>query len=349
MTSTRPVHPDAFLITFLIREAPPVKFKATLLSTGAVFAALSLAACSSSTGTTGSGSDSDVNMTIVTGTKGSPFYEAMVCGAQAASEEDSVNLTVSAPDAWGAADMLPVLDSVAAQSPDALLVVPTDVDALTERLQSIADTGAPIVELDQKITDDTVSISKIASDDSEGGTLAAQAMAELIGGSGKVMAISSPPGTDAQYVRVEAFEAELKANYPDIEYLGAEYALNDVTAAAGFVTSRLASDPDLAGIFVANDVNATGAVTGLEESGVVGDVKVVAYDAADTEVDALKAGSVQALIAQDPYGEGYQGVKDALAAINGETVEPTTSIPLVTLTADDTDALDEYLERNGTC
>ncbi|MDQ1106045.1 ribose transport system substrate-binding protein [Nocardioides zeae] len=293
--------------------------------------------------------DGTVAITLVPGTKGSPFYEAMACGAEAAAADNDVDLTVAAPDSWGAAQQLPVLDTVAAQAPDALLVVPTDVEALTPRLTEIKNNDTPIVELDQKITDDSVSVSRIGSDDTEGGREAAKAMAEAIGGSGKVMAISSPPGTDAQYVRVEGFIAELEENYPDIEFIGEEYALNDVTAAAGFVTSNLASTPDLAGIFVANDVNAIGAVTGLQEADAVGDVKVVAYDAAETEVDALRDGSIQALIAQDPYGEGYQGVEQALAAINGDDTEASISIPLQTLTLDDEAALDEYLERNGGC
>ncbi len=288
-------------------------------------------------------------MTLVTGTKGSPFYAAMYCGAQAAATELGVSVTLAAPDSWGAAAMLPVLDSVAAQKPSALLVVPTDVNALTDRLTSIKGGGAPIVELDQRVADASVSVSKIGSSDAEGGRLAAQALAKLIGGKGKVMAISSPPGTDTQYVRVDAFVAELKANFPGITYLGAQYALNDVTAAAGFVTSTLASNPDLAGVFVANDINAIGAVTGLDEAKVVGKVKVVAYDAASTEVDALKRGAVQALIAQDPYGEGHEGVVQALAALKGTPNKAEIAIPFVTLTAADTAGLDAYMVRNGGC
>lgn len=327
-----------------------MKLTSTLVGTGAVLAlSLTLVGCSAGSTSGTDSADGELSISLVPGTKGSPFYEAMACGAQAAAEENGVSLTVAAPDTWGAAQQLPVLDTVAAQAPDALLVVPTDIEALTERLVSIKDAGTPIVELDQKITDDSVSVSRIGSDDTEGGRLAAQALAEQIGGSGKVMAISSPPGTDAQYVRVEGFIAELEENYPDIEFIGEEYALNDVTAAAGFVTAALASDPDLAGIFVANDVNAIGAVTGLEEAGAVGDVKVVAYDAAQSEVDALEAGSLQALIAQDPYGEGYQGVEQALAALNGDETEATISIPLQILTTDDAEGLEEYLARNGGC
>ncbi len=322
-----------------------------ILGAGAIaLTAVLLASCSSDSTAPNEGESSErTSIPLVTGPKGSPFYEAMYCGALAAGEELGADITLAAPDAWGAAQQLPVLDSVAAQSPDALLVVPTDVEALTDRLISIADLGTPIVELDQRISDDSVSVSRIGSDDEAGGREAAKALAELIGGEGKVMAISSPPGTDSQYIRVEGFEKELAENYPDIEFLGAEFALNDVTRAAGFVTARLASDPDLAGVFVANDINAIGAITGLEEAGAVGVVKVVAYDAADTQIAALRAGSVQALVAQDPFLEGKLGVEIALQALAGEEVERTVMIPLQILTMDDEAALDDYVSRNSGC
>jgi ribose transport system substrate-binding protein len=322
-----------------------------ILGVGAIAAAAALlVSCSSGPTSDDGGDDGDQkSIALVTGTKGSPFYEAMLCGAQDAADQADVQLTHAAGDTWGAALQLPVLDSVAAQSPDALLVVPTDVDALSDRLKSISDTGAPVVVLDQRLNDESFQTARIGSDDEEGGREAAKALADLIGGKGKVMAISSPPGTDAQYVRVEGFQKELEENYPDIEYLGVDQALNDVTKAAGFVTARLASDPDLAGVFVANDVNAIGAVAGLEEAGAVGKVKVVAYDAADTEVEALREGSVQALIAQDPYVEGQLGVETALKALDGEEVETEVSIPLTRLTLDDEDGLEEYLARNGGC
>lgn len=314
--------------------------------TAVAVTAFGLVGCASDDSTTTADS---VEMTLVTGIATSPFYESMSCGAQAAAADSGVTLTVQAPTAWGAEGMLPVLDAVGATTPDALLVVPTDAEALDERLLSIKDSGAPIVELDQHVTDESIAVSSIASSDVDGGTLAAETLAELIGESGKVLVISSPPGTDQQYVRAQAFEEKL-ADYPNIEYVGAQFSLSDVAESAAIVTATLAAHPDLAGIFVTNDINATGAVAGLEEAGAVGDVKVVAYDAADTEIAALEAGSIHALIAQDPYGEGVLGVQTALAALNGESVERQISIDLRVLLASDPDGVAEYLAQNsGTC
>lgn len=312
-------------------------------------AATALTACSPGSPDGDSTPASAAEITLVTGVASSPFYEAMACGAESAADDRGVALTVQAPSEWGATGMLPVLDAVAAAQPDALLVVPTDPEALDERLMSIADAGAVIVELDQRVTDESIAAASIASSDEEGGTLAAETMAELIGEEGKVLVISSPPGSDQQSVRADAFSARI-ADYPGIEDLGAQYALSDVALAASIVTATLAAHPDLAGIFVTNDINTTGALTGLEEAGALGDVTLVAYDAADTQITALQEGTISALIAQDPFGEGVLGVETALTALDGGEVERQISIPLRVLEASDPDGVEEYLaENSGTC
>lgn len=323
----------------------------TILGAGLVgLTALGVTACAPAESTSTETPAASSSLTLVTGIAASPFYESMSCGAQAAADELGADLTVQAPDSWGAAGMLPVLEAVAATSPDGLLVVPTDPEALTSTLVAIKDSGAPIVELDQKIADETVSVTKIGSSDAEGGALAGDTMLELLGTEGgKVLTISAPPGADQQYTRAEAFMATIGES-DAIEDLGALYSLSDVTETAAHVTATLAAHPDLAGIFVTNDVNAMGVIAGLEEAGALGDVTVVAYDAADTEIEALQEGSIAALVAQDPYTQGYQGVESALTAIGGGTPEAVISIPLRVLLGSDTEGIATYLEQNsGTC
>ena len=49
---------------------------------------------------------------------------------------------------------------------------------------------------------------------------------------------------------------------------------------------------------------------------------IVGFDAGSDQVAALKAGTVQALIAQQPATIGSTGVNNAIAAIKGQTVSP---------------------------
>jgi ribose transport system substrate-binding protein len=299
-----------------------------------------LAGCSSGGGTSGSGSGT-LSMTLVQGTKGSPFYEAMACGAQAQAKKLGVNVNVTAPDKFDASLMAPILDAVTAQHPDAALVVPVDREALNSNLTQMKAAGIKIIEVDQTVSDSSLSISKIASDDTAGGKLAADTLAKLVGEKGSVLVITNPPGSGAQDARTAAFEAEIK-KFPNIKYLGAQYQQNDVVKAASIVTSSVAAHPDLVGVFSTNDIGAVGAVTGLEQAGVVGKVKLVAYDADEAESQALMAGKMQALIAQDPYTEGVEAVQQAYNSLKGGKVQAKISTPLVSLTKDDAAQVKRY-------
>jgi len=79
-----------------------------------------------------------------------------------------------------------------------------------------------------------------------------------------------------------------------------------------------AANPDLAGIFAANEPGAVGAATVLEQRGLAGKVKLVAFDAAQPEIEALRRGTIQALIVQNPFKMGYEGVKLAVQAVRGD-------------------------------
>jgi ribose transport system substrate-binding protein len=95
----------------------------------------------------------------------------------------------------------------------------------------------------------------------------------------------------------------------------------------------LAAHPNLKGIFAANEPGAMGAARVLETRRLAGKVKLVGFDAAPAEIEALKKGVIQALIVQNPFQMGYKGVESAVKAINGEQVEKRidTGVEVVTM------------------
>ncbi|HET9665437.1 MAG TPA: substrate-binding domain-containing protein, partial [Desertimonas sp.] len=173
----------------------------------------------------------------------------------------------------------------------------------------------------------------IASDNFQGGVTAADALAELIGEQGKVMVISVNPGISSTDARQAGFEEQI-ATYPDIEYIGTEFSQNEPARAAEILTASLAANPDLNGVFAANLFSAQGTATGLVQAGAQEDVAVVGFDAGAAQVEQLQAGDVQALVVQKPYDIGYQGVEQAIAAVNGDEVIPEIPTDFVVATAD---------------
>nr|HPJ99743.1 substrate-binding domain-containing protein [Candidatus Hydrogenedentota bacterium] len=83
----------------------------------------------------------------------------------------------------------------------------------------------------------------------------------------------------------------------------------------------ITANPNLAGIFAANEGGAIGAAQALRADGKAGEIKLVAFDASDEEIAALKEGVIQALVVQNPYKMGYEGVKAAVDHLEGRPVE----------------------------
>lgn len=280
-------------------------------------------------------------VSLVLGTKGSPFYQSLQCGAMARADELGLDLSVSAPNRFAADSQIPVINAVAATQPDVAVIVPTDMQALVMPVRQLAQRGSQIITVDQTLADTSLVETQILTDNEEGGRMAARQMAELLEDGGKILVITQPPGSIAQDARTQGFEEEL-ATQAGFDYLGAQYQSDDPQKAAEIVTSTLSAHPDLAGIFATNDQGAIGAVTGLRQAGALGRVKMIAYDAASAEVAALKNGAIDALIAQNPAQEGRVAMDSAAALINGETLPATTLTDIVTLTADDTELADQY-------
>jgi ribose transport system substrate-binding protein len=281
------------------------------------------------------------SVALVLGVKGSPFYEALACGAKEKAKELGLKLTITAPDQFAADSQVPVVNAVTATAPMVAAIVPTDMQALIAPMKQLSDSGAKVITIDQTIGDSSFVRTQILTDNKQGGMLAADAMSALLGGKGKVLVITQPPGSAAQDAREAGFAEELK-KYPGVVYLGPQYQSDDPQKAAEIVTSSLSAHPDLAGIFSTNDQGAIGAITGLKQAGAAGKVKVVAYDAATAEVNAFKNGTIQALIAQNPKREGEVAMESAAKLIAGGSLDKTTLTEIVTIKAGDTANAEKY-------
>jgi ribose transport system substrate-binding protein len=301
-----------------------------------------LAACSSSGSGSGSkassGSSSSSsgfskkNLELVVGTKSDDFYVTMECGAEAEAKKLGAKLTVTGPADFSVSEQAPILNAVAASKPDALLVAPTDAKALDPELKRIQSAGTKIVFVDTSAADTTLGVSRITSDNTGGGKIAADTLGQQIGGKGTVAVINVNPGISTTDARIAGFNAEMKAKYPNVKVLSVQYDNDSSATAASQVASDIAAHPDLSGVFATNVLSAQGAATGVQHAGKTGKVKVATFDAEPQQITFLKSNTIQLAVAQDPYQEGIDGVQQALNAANGKTVTATIGTPLVAIT-----------------
>jgi ribose transport system substrate-binding protein len=289
------------------------------------------------------GEGESYNMTLIAGVKGDEFYITMNCGAQEAAKELGVTLEFQGPDQFDAAQQTPIVDAVAAKSPDAILIAPTDTKALFAPITAAA-ANSKIVLVDTTLEDPSMAVSQIASDNVGGGVTAGETLIELIGGKGKVMVVNVKPGISTTDQRGSGFEEAVQQS-PDVEYLGQEYSQDDPAIAAQIVTSTLAKHPDLKGIFATNLFSAEGAASGLRQAGKLGEVKIVGFDAGPKQVKDLEDGLVQALIAQKPADIGRQGVEQAVAALKGEPTKPKIGTDFEVITKDNLADMQDVLYK----
>jgi ribose transport system substrate-binding protein len=298
----------------------------------AVGLATAVAACGSDNGGGGGGSSSsssgssgssskNYKLTLIAGVKGDEFYITMNCGAQAEAQAKGASLDFQGPDQFDASQQTPIVNAVAAKNPDAVLIAPTDTQALYAPIKQLADNGSKVVLVDTTLDKPDMAVSQIASNNLEGGREAARTLLKLTGGSGKYLVINVKPGISTTDQRAQGFEEVIKGA-SGAQYLGQQYNNDDPAKASSIVTATLAKNPDLKGIFATNLFGAEGAASGLRQAGKLGQVKIVGFDAGPKQVQDLKQGVVQALIAQQPAEIGKLGVDQALAALNGQ---PTKS------------------------
>jgi ribose transport system substrate-binding protein len=306
-----------------------------IFTAGLVAASLALAACGGDdeeSADTGGGGGESYDMTLVAGVKGDEFYITMNCGAQAEAEKQGVNLDFQGPDQFDATLQTPVLNGVTAKKPDAILIAPTDTKAMYTPIKQAADNGSKIVLVDTTLEQADLAVSQIASDNEGGGREAAKALAEQIGGEGKVFVVNVKPGISTTDARGKGFEEEAKRL--GLEYVGQDYSQDQPDKAAAIVKAQLARNPDLKGIFATNLFSAEGAATGLREAGKQDTVKIVGFDAGPKQVKDLQDGLIQALVAQKPADIGAQGVQQAVAALKGEPTKKQIGTGSVILTQD---------------
>ncbi|XVV02423.1 ABC transporter substrate-binding protein [Actinosynnema sp. CA-248983] len=284
-------------------------------------------------------------MVLIPGVTAEPFYISMECGFREAAKAKGYEVEVQAPAKFDSTLQTPIVTGVLANKPGAVLIAPTDDKAMAGPMKQLKDAGIKVVEVDTKLEDTSIAVSTISSNNEQGGQLAAQTLAKLVGGkSGSVLVLNTKAGTSTTDARAKGFEDEIK-KFPNLKYVGQQYTDNEPDQAASKVTATLAANPDLVGVFATNLNTGEGAATGLRNAGRTGAVNLVGFDASPKQVEDLRGGAVQALIAQDPATIGRTGVEQAIAALEGGTVKRDIETDLVALTKADMDANQKFFYK----
>ena len=251
------------------------------------------------------------------------FWQAVKAGAEKAAADYNVTITFEGPETEAMVDkQVEMVQAALDKNPAALCLAALDTQALTPLLERAQSEGIPVVGFDSGVASD-IPVSTAATDNIAAAAMAADKMAELIGGSGQVAVIVHDQTSQTGIDRRDGFVNQMAAKYPNIEIVDIQYGGGDQLKSTDLAKAIIQAHPDLKGFFGANEGSIIGVLNAVSEMGKEGQIVVIGYDSGKQQMDAIRAGTEAGAITQDPIGIGYKCVEAAVKALNGETL-PTT-------------------------
>ncbi len=255
----------------------------------------------------------------------SPYWQIVLAGARKAGTDLGVNVPeLGAQSESDINGQISILENAVSEKPAAIVISPTEFKALGKPVDEAAK-KVPIIGIDSA-ADSKAFTSFLTTDNVQGGRIAADGLAQAITekygkAEGEVALITSLPGVGSLEGRKKGFTEELAAKYPGLKLVADKYADGMATTALNIMTDLITANPNLRGVFASNLIMAQGGGQALAENKKADTIKLVGFDADDKLIGLLKDGTIYALVLQDPYRMGYDGIKTALAASKGQKVD----------------------------
>jgi len=250
-----------------------------------------------------------------------PYYSTETAGFIAAAQAAGATPLVQGAADFQASQQIPVLQAVIQKRPDAIVIDPTDSTALTAPINAAIAAGIPVMTTGNNVSGTKI-FTAIAASSEVGGKLGAQEIIKDNPNGGEVVFVHIKPGVSSIDDRLkgfkEAFAGNSKFTILDNLYAGADSA----TQAAGLVSPVIAGHPKLVGIFASNVITANGTANAIAAAGKKGKITVIGYDAGPQELIDLRAGTLTAMVSQNPAVIGKLAVQAVGKYLAGDRSMP---------------------------
>lgn len=246
------------------------------------------------------------------------FWQTVRAGAIKAARESDYRVEWKAPALEiDSSRQIEIVESMVNRRVAGIVLAPVDKRALVAVVERAHDVNIPVAIFDSAI-DTAKRISYVATNNEEGGRMAARRIGELLQGKGKVALIGFMAGSAATMERESGFQDELKQKFPQIQMVGLYFSMADRAKALAATENVLAAHPDLAGLFADNESSSSGAVQALK-SRRARQVRMVAFDASEQLVQDCRDGWIDSLIVQNPFRMGYESTRAITMHHAGQT------------------------------
>jgi len=276
-------------------------------------------------------------------TLSNPFWGAMKEGVRDGSLEAGVNFYLQAAESDQAAEpQLNLCMTMLERNPDVMITAAINSTILLPCLKKANEANIPVIDLDGNLDHDIaakagVSIDfTIGSDNEAAGAQGADYVAKVLGkdATGPVLVIEGLSGNITGQKRARGFANRIKKIAPGLVVVASLPGDWDRMKAMSITNDILTRNPNLKAIFAANDGMALGAVEAAYTAGKGDDIVIVGVDGNSDAVKSIKAGRLNASVAQLPYLVGKRAVIGATVSLHGLKLQKFQFVDTLVLTKD---------------
>lgn len=239
-------------------------------------------------------------------------------GAQAAADELGINYKWIAPEKKDDAKQIEMINQAVADGAQAICIAANSADAVTSALQEAEDAGVKIIYVDSPAN--FPAVQTIATDNKAAGKTAGEELLAALQdkgvSSGQIGVVGVNSATQSTIDREAGFASAFEGT--DFEILETQFTDGDPTISKDTSTNYITQG--VVALFGSNEGTTVGVGNAIMESG--GEVLGVGFDKSDTILELVEAGHLLAVMSQNPYDMGYEGVHTAVKALKGEDVSP---------------------------
>ena len=249
------------------------------------------------------------------------YFQTMAAGVEEEAKAQGVELIIHDQNN-DENELLTGAMNLLDQGIDALVISPCKPEVMGNIVDAAHAKDIPVIILD--IGDGGSDKDAIVvSDMFGGGTIGGQYAVHLLeeaGTTGKEYAIIKCEESAVYAIqRGPGFESILDAaGYTKAAEITAN---SDQTEGYNAMQDILASNPDVVTVFAENDNMALGAASAIDEAGKKGEIVVIGFNGDEAALEAIKDGTMQGTVAQQPFEIGRLGITLSLERIAGNELE----------------------------
>lgn len=280
--------------------------------------------------------DDVIRIGLSMNTLNNPFFVDVVEGAKKAAEERGVELIVT--DAQNQpSKQLEDVENMLQKKLDLVILDPSDSDAIIAVVESANEMNVPVLTIDRKSNGGDV-IAHIGFDAILSGNIAGQYLADQLDGQGKIVEIMGIMGTNVAQDRSKGFN-QIMAATDGFEIVAQQAADFDRAKAMEVMENILQANPEIDGVYAANDEMALGALEAIEAAGRLDEITLIGCDAIDPALEKIREGKQEATIAEPPFFLGKNAVFTALEVLAGTEVEADVILDSNLVTSENVDTI----------